>query len=143
MKQLLTLGLIWIGFSSFAAPDTNGSAPILPALKKHFTEAKEMQWVGGDDVVKIEFSFNNQYVTGFYDAEGNLLGLAKNIISTQLPLLLEKNLREGFTAYWISGVLEYSTDGSTTYYAMVENANQKVVLQSSGNSWNILKKIDK
>ena len=62
MKKLITLALIGISFSSFAGPDSNGSAPILPALKKHFTEAKEMQWVGGDDVVKIEFSFNNQSV---------------------------------------------------------------------------------
>ena len=143
MKKLITLALIGISFSSFAGPDSNGSAPILPALKKHFTEAKEMQWVGGDDVVKIEFSFNNQYVTGFYDAEGTLLGLAKNIVSTQLPLLLEKELREDFSAYWISGVLEYSTEGSTSYYAMVENADQKVVLRSSGNSWSVLKKISK
>ena len=115
----------------------------MPAMKRTITEARDMKWVGGDEIVKIQFSSSNQYVTGFYNSDGKLLGLAKNILSTELPSLLCKNLKEKYSQYWISGVLEYSGDEGTVYYTMLENADQKIVLQSFGNKWSVVKKTDK
>jgi len=144
MKQLLTILLLIVTSSTaFATPGVKISAPVMPAMKRTITEARDMKWVGGDEIVKIQFSSNNQYVTGFYNSDGKLLGLAKNILSTELPSLLCKNLKEKYSQYWISGVLEYSGDEGTVYYTMLENADQKIVLQSFGNKWSVVKKTDK
>lgn len=144
MKQLffsLVLSLSF-GVSSMAA-DTAVSPNILKSFKKSFSTAKEVSWSGDKELYKAEFVYSNQYITAFYDAEGNMLALTKNILSTQLPLLLGNSLREDYKDHWISDVVEVSTENGTSYYATLENADEKVILKSFQNNWSVNKKIKK
>ncbi len=144
MKQLffsLVLSFT-LGVHAFAA-DTVVAPNILQSFQKTFSNAKEVVWSTGKDLYKAEFVYSSQYITAYYDADGNMLALTKNILSTQLPLLLENSLKENYGDYWIADVVEFSTEEGTSYYATLENADGKVVLKSSQNNWTVNKKIKK
>lgn len=134
--------LLVFGTNTFAS-DTMVSPNVLRSFQKKFSTAKEVSWSAGNDIYKAEFVYSDQYVTAYYDADGSLLALTKNIASTQLPLLLGNNLKENYEDYWISGLVEVSTQFETTYYATLENGDSKLILQSAQNSWSVDRKIKK
>jgi hypothetical protein len=144
MKHLIFSLVVSVFFtmSSFAA-EAPVSTHVLQSFEKTFSNAKEVNWTVGKDVYKAEFIYSSQYIAAYYDQEGNLLGLTKNILSTQLPVLLENSLKEGYEGYWIADVIEFSSEDGTVYYATLENGDGKVVLKSSQNSWSLNKKIKK
>jgi hypothetical protein len=128
--------------SSFAA-DTPVTGYVLKSFEKTFSNAKEVNWTVGKDIYKAEFVYSNQYIAAYYDEAGTLLGLTKNILSTQLPILLENSLKEDYEGYWIADVIEFSSQDGTVYYATLENGDGKIILKSFQNSWSVNKKIKK
>jgi hypothetical protein len=144
MKQLFFSLALFLVFevNTFAA-DTAVSPNILQSFKKTFSNAKEVVWSANKDVFKAEFVYSSQYISAYYDADGNMLALTKNILSTQLPVLLETSLKEDYCGYWIADVLELSTEEGTSYYTTLENADEKLILKSSQNNWMVSKKIKK
>src|SRR5215207_2200590 len=133
MKRfILSLVLVAsIGATSFAADDTMVSTNVRQSFQKSFSNAKEVNWSLTSEIYKADFVYNSQYLAAYYDAEGTLLGVTKNILSTQLPLLLESSLKENYSGYWISDVIEFSNEDGTTYYVTLENGDGKLVLKSS------------
>jgi hypothetical protein len=144
MKQLFFSILLFFtfGVNTFAA-DTAVSPNVLQSFQNKFSSAKEITWTAGKEIYKAEFVYRSQYISAYYDADGNMLALTKNILSTQLPVFLGNGLRERYQGYWIADVIEFSTEEGTSYYATLENAHEKVILKSSQNSWMVSKKIKK
>ncbi|MGN6164592.1 MAG: hypothetical protein ACTHOF_08630 [Flavisolibacter sp.] len=140
---LISLALLLVFGTNTFASDTMVSPNVLRSFQKKFSTAKEVSWSAGNEIYKAEFVYSDQYITAYYDADGSLLALTKNISSTQLPLLLGKSLKENYEGYWISALVEVSTQFETTYYATLETADSKVILQSTQNRWSVDKKIKK
>lgn len=134
--------LFLLGIETFAS-DTMVSPRVLHSFQKTFTAAKDVSWTANQEIYKVEFFYSTQYITAYYNAAGNLLGLTKNILSTDLPVLLEKNLKEKYNDYWIADAMEVSTEDETVYYATLENADNKLVVKSFQNDWSLNKKIKK
>ena len=130
------------GVNTFAA-DSPVIKPVLHSFQNSFSSAKEVAWTVSKDIYKAEFTFTNQRVTAYFDASGYLLGLSKNILSTQLPVLLQNSLKENYEGFWIADMVEFSSDEGTSYYATLENADSKVIIKSNVNSWTVDKKIKK
>jgi hypothetical protein len=116
---------------------------VLLSFQNKFNSVKDVTWTAGKEIYKAEFVYSSQYISAYYDAEGNMLALTKNILSTQLPLFLGSSLKEKHDGYWIADVIEFSTEDGTSYYATIENADEKIILKSSQNSWMVSKKIRK
>ena len=144
MKHLFLslLASALFGLNTFASesPVTN---VVLSSFQKTFGNTKEVYWSVKNDVFKADFVYNDQYIAAYYDESGNILALTRNVLSTQLPILLENSLKEGRDGYWIADLVEYSTEEGTTYYATLENGDEKVVLKSSQNDWTVTKKVKK
>ena len=115
------------GVNTFAA-DSPVTKPVLHSFEKSFSTAKEVAWTVSKDIYKAEFTFTNQHVTAYYDATGTLLGLSKNILSTQLPVLLQNNLKENYNGYWIASLIEFSTEDGTSYYSTLKMQTTKLSL---------------
>jgi hypothetical protein len=130
------------GVNTFAG-DTAVSPNVLQSFQNKFNSVKDVTWTAGKEIYKAEFVYSSQYISAYYDAEGNMLALTKNILSTQLPLFLGSSLKEKHDGYWIADVIEFSTEDGTSYYATIENADEKIILKSSQNSWMVSKKIRK
>ena len=141
MKRLLvtlTIALSFISLSSFANDEVSPSA--IKSFNSSFKNATEVKWTITDDYFKADFALNGQYVSAFYDTDGKMIALTRNISSLQLPIALQADLKKGYDAYWISDVVEVANEVGTSYYITLETADTQLILKSEGDSWNNFKK---
>ena len=84
---------------------------------------------------------NGAKVFAFYNMDGELMGLTRNISSAQLPVNLQTSLKRNYNGYWISDLFEVANNNGTSYYVTLENGDKKVVLTSAnGSEWSTYKK---
>lgn len=141
-KMILSLAIAVSTLSAFAS-DANVNQKVLDAFKTEFASAKEVEWSVGANYFKATFNYNGKYVFAFYSENGELLGLTRYLSPADLPLALQANLKKNYEGYWVSDLFEASKNDGTNYYITLENADSKIVLKSSGNSWSVHNKIKK
>jgi hypothetical protein len=142
MKRLLvtlTIALSFLSLSSFANGE-DVSPRAIKSFNSSFKTATEVKWTITDNYFKADFALNGQYVSAYYDAEGNMKALTRNISSLQLPIALQADLKKNYDCYWISDVLEVANDEGTSYYITLETADTQLVLKSNVDSWSTFKK---
>ena len=142
-KIFLSLAAVALmGISAFAnGNDELVSQKTLAAFKSDFSNATHTTWEQKDGFIKATFSFNGQVMFAYYDNDGFLKAVVRNIVSDKLPLNLLTSLKNDYSDYWITDLFEISADNETTYYVTVENAGKKVVLKSDGSAyWNVFSK---
>lgn len=143
MKRLLvtlTIALSLISFSSFAGGVDGVSPMAVKSFNSSFKSATEVKWTITDNYFKADFTLNGQYVSAFYDGDGKMLALTRNISSLQLPIALQADLKKNYDCYWISDVMEIANNEGTSYYITLENADSQIILKSTGDTWNTFKK---
>jgi hypothetical protein len=142
-KSILTWALIlMVGIStSFAHGKEGVSEKVINSFKKEFTEAQNVQWESTKDLAKATFTIHGQVMFAYYNNDGNLLAVTRNIVAAQLPISLLTDIKKNYNEYWISDLFEMSSDNNTTYYITLENGDQKVVLKSDDSrNWETFKK---
>ena len=144
MKRLfviLTIALSTLSLSSFANDKGDDVSPkAIKSFNSSFKSATEVNWSVGSNYYKANFALNGQYISAFYDAEGKMIALIRNITSLQLPITLQADLKKNYDCYWISDVMEVANDEGTSYYITLENADTQLILISANDSWNTFKK---
>ena len=143
MKSLLILLTVFT--TLFATPsfarDEKVSPSILKSFQASFASATEVTWAQTVNGFKAQFVLNAQHVAAFYDNEGELLAMTRNITSLQLPLTLQAELKKEYGEFWISDLFEVSNSSGLTYYATIEKADAKIVLKSgSFSDWMVFQK---
>lgn len=141
-KMILTLAIAISTLSAFAG-EANVNQRVLDAFKTEFTTASEVEWSVGSNYYRAAFNYNGKYVFAYYNDNGELLGLSRYLSPVDLPLALQTNLKKNYEGYWISDLFEASKNDSTNYYITLEDADTKLVLRSSGNSWSVHSKTKK
>lgn len=144
MKNKILIGVfIFItGISSaFANDNEEVNGKIVKSFNKEFAGAQNVQWVTTKDFVKVTFTLNEQVVYAYYDQDGNLAGVTRNILSGQLPINLLTDFKKNYGNYWISDLFEMAGNGENIYYLTLENSDYKIVLKSNGtNGWEVYRK---
>jgi len=126
------------------AADENVNEKVLNAFKTEFNTASQVEWTTGPNYFKASFIFNDKHVFAFYNAEGRLLGLTRNITTAELPLKLQTDLKKNYESYWISDLFETAREEGTSYYITLEDADTRLVLRASAdNSWTVYEKTKK
>jgi hypothetical protein len=134
-KFFLALVLfISIGVGSAFATDETVSPRVLKSFKQEFSSAKDVSWIAGSNYYRAAFTINDQNVFAYYNFDGELLSIARHMSSLQLPIKLLTDLKNDYTAYWISDVFEVSNAEGTHYYVTLEDSENKLMLKSSNNS---------
>ena len=145
MKNKILIGaFIFItGISSAFANDNKEevNGKIIRSFQKEFAGAQNVQWVTTKDLVKVTFTLNEQVVYAYYDPNGSLLGVTRNILSGQLPINLLTDFKKNYSNYWITDLFEMAVNGENVYYLTLEDSDHKVVLKSNGtNGWDVYRK---
>jgi hypothetical protein len=141
MKKIIIMLAITISSLAVFAGEENVNKRVLNAFSEEFAGAKDVKWTTNETFSKASFVFNGQYVYAFYQLDGELLAMTRNISSVDLPIKLQSSLKKGYEGYWISDLFEISNNDGTNYYITMENADSKIVLKStSGGNWNSFKK---
>ena len=142
-KILLTLAIAVSSLASFANNPTDVNPAVLNAFNSDFAKAQNVEWVAGEHYYKAGFVINEKYLFAYYSAEGKLLGITRHIIADELPINLQLSLKKNYSNYWISDLFEMAKNDNSTYYITLENADGKLVLKSSGGSWEVYDRVKK
>lgn len=129
--MLLTVGIS----SSFATPADSGNDAATVSFHKDFKKVEVIETHIGKNFIKFTFKMNDVVMSAFYNDNGQLLAITRNIQSSQLPLQLLMQIKKDYANYWISDLFEYDGDGSSSYYITLENADNTVILRSNGTEW--------
>src|SRR5258706_16044502 len=106
MKKLIVAAAMIVSLSAFAKEERKVSPKVLNAFNTEFTTAQEVEWTVSSDYYRADFDMNGQKVSAFYNEDGDLMGITRNISSTQLPVSLQNSLKKNYSNYWISNLFE-------------------------------------
>ncbi len=144
MKKTIILTaflLVSIVSSTLANIKEPVSKRIQDAFNNEFVGASEVKWESSKTFVKATFKLNDQVMFAFYTYNGDLLGVTRNLPSSQLPINLLSDLKKQYGHYWISDLFEMTTSVETTYYLTLEDADYTLVLRSNGaDGWYTFRK---
>ena len=141
---LVVLTLVMVTTTFAKNIDENVNAKALSTFTQKFADVKEVSWFKAENYYKATFKMNDQVYSAFITEEGEWMGVSRNLVSYQLPINLQADLKKEYGQYWITELFEFATEDQTYYYLTVENADQKVTLKSSGVSdWTTFKKVKK
>jgi hypothetical protein len=141
-KFMTTLLVVTLSITSLFANNSknrnNIDERVEKSFKKTFASAQQESWSRVNNLNKVQFNLNGQVLFAYLDDEGTLVGVYRNILSTQLPISLMTEIKEEYSEYWISTLFEVANEGTTTYYITLENAGQQLVLKSeNSSSWSV------
>jgi hypothetical protein len=139
MKKIiagLVLGSVLLMNTAFAGNNENVNEKVAAAFKHEFVEAKEVTWEKADNYYKAVFKLNDDVLTAYFSTSGELMGVVRNLLSTDLPIGLQTSLKRDYEGYWITDLFEYARKDASGYFVTIENADQRLTLQSSdGRNW--------
>ncbi|HEY0579869.1 MAG TPA: hypothetical protein VGC75_04105 [Candidatus Nitrosocosmicus sp.] len=140
-RLLLTLTVIFSLFTLSSFADTiTVTTPVLNSFNSSFKHATEVNWTVTRGIYKANFLMNGQYVSAFYDVDGKMVAVTRNITSFQLPLSLQTEIKNSYDQYWISDLFEIADEQGTSYYVTLESADSKLILKSEGSNWTTYQK---
>jgi hypothetical protein len=146
-KIILSIAtVLMMGLSAFAAKtdETDVNQLAVKSFHKDFVNAKNIKWEQKTGYVKVEFTMNDQVLYAYYNNDGQMTAVVRNIVSDQLPISLLTTLKRDYSGFWIPDLFEIAADDQTTYYVTLENADKKIVLRSNGiDSWEVYSKTRK
>ncbi|HVM87220.1 MAG TPA: hypothetical protein VMT76_03465 [Puia sp.] len=137
---MLTIGIT----SAFADRKDGISNEVTSSFYKDFSTAKHVQWQKEASFLKATFTLDSQVMFAYYNNNGELIGVVRNILSDKLPINLLTSLKKNYENYWISDLFEMAADGQSSYYVSLETAEETLVLKSNGSGeWSVYKKTKK
>jgi len=143
MILTLVIAVSTLSTLSAFASEVKVNTKVLNAFKTEFATVNDVEWTVGENYFIASFNYNQKQVFAYYDEQGILLGLTRNISTADLPMNLQYNLKKEYNNYWISDLFEVAKNGRTEYYVTVENADKKIVLLATGSDWEEYKKVRK
>lgn len=144
-KKIVTLfALVILAATTTFAAAQDISKNALTTFTKSYAKATNVKWDKENNYYKASFEMNGQSLNALLSEEGDMIAVSRNILSTELPINLQASLNKDYSAYWISGLVEYAVDNETKYFVTVENADQKTTLESVGTyDWSSIIKVAK
>ncbi len=137
VAMMLTIALT----TAFANDNTEVSKKAKQSFNTNFNSASSVQWQQETNFAKATFTMNNQVMNAYYNDNGDLVAITRNILSNQLPINLMAGIKKDYSKHWISDLFEIAADNETSYYVTLESADETIVLKSSdSNTWSVYKK---
>lgn len=142
-KQIFTLfvSLVLVFTTTFASA-RDGKVPdnIKSEFSRVFFFANNVQWENAVGYYKASFNAFDKTLFAYYTQDADFIGVAVNILSSELPSSLQLKLKSDNKDFWITGLFKVVTDNKTTYFAELQNANEMKLLKSDDNvGWSYYK----
>jgi hypothetical protein len=114
---------------------------VAAAFNYSFFQATEVHWEGWGNYYKATFRQNDHTMYVFFSDNAELMGIAKNVLSDQLPVLLQEGLKNKYPDFWITELAKYVIADKTGFLVTIENTNLKIVLKAMDNQhWQVYSK---
>ena len=136
--------LMIITSAAFAGDVEIANPKVITSFQKEFVKASDVQWVKTNGFYRATFKMNDFIMYALYNEDGSLAGAYRSIVSSQLPIGLQTELKNQFSDYWITDLNEYSNNDGAGYYVSLENADQILIMKSTNaTDWQVVRKIKK
>jgi hypothetical protein len=124
--------------------EKNSTRKAVVTLSTLYKDVKDVTWENRGDFIKASFNMDEHQLFAFFTPEGELIGVCKNLSSSELPVFLQAELSKYRANGWITDLFELTKDEETSYFVTIESADQKVILKSADfASWLHYSKIKK
>lgn len=145
MKRLFLILTVSITLLTAAsATDPGVTKPVLESFNSTFKNATDVSWTAVDNLYKVNFIMNEQHASAYYDQNGKMVALTRNISPRNLPFTLQMSLKKEYSSFWITNLFEFTNEAGTYFMVTIENADSRIVLKSSLESdWDLYKKSGK
>ena len=135
MKQLfITLAMIISSIINQANANENSMNPqAVAAFQKQFNTASEVIWEDFGSVYKVSFLHNGLYFTAYYDADGGLVTVTRNVSVNDLPSSLKLATKKFLKTSWISNLVYSAGNEEKAYYVTLETTETRTIMKSVNN----------
>ena len=106
---------------------------VTSAFNNNFSQATDVRWEGWGDYYKATFRQNDHTLYVFFSDNAELMGIAKNVLSDKLPVLLQTDLKNKYPDFWITELAKYVIAEKTGFLVTIENTDKKIVLKAMDN----------
>ncbi|TCJ13152.1 hypothetical protein EPD60_13880 [Flaviaesturariibacter flavus] len=118
--------------NSARAAETIENPQALAAFTAQFGKATGAQWTETGAFYQVRFTLDGVVSNAWYDAEGSLVALTRKQSVESLPASLRAAL--DLKQRWVSDLTELETESGITWFITLEDADHKVVLESSAGA---------
>jgi hypothetical protein len=132
-KVFVTMAIACFGVTAFAAQGDPQNEKALRTFQQLFATATAVDWkqVEGADLTQASFAYNGEQIKAFFDSDGQMVAAARYISPKQLPLSINRQLAQQYAGYAVQpNVIEYESDGLTTYYITLAGEKQDMVVKA-------------
>ena len=138
MKKLFfSIAILLTVFSTAFAknPDVVNSR-VAAAFVKDFHNVSDVRWSSTRNYIVAIFQMDNETQFAYYDYQGNLSAVVKHILTSSLPVDLNKEIKNNYGSYWVSELFQVTNEQGVHYYIQLKNADETIVLTTQGTgSW--------
>jgi hypothetical protein len=145
MKPLfIILTVIASVFATNSYAETPEATPgVIKLFNNKFYTATDVNWSTNQGMYVVDFVTNDHHATAYYDNNGELIAVIRNISSDELPMALQNKLKKNYNGYWITNLIEATNEEGTSYYVTLENADHMITLESTPTGWSTFLKSKK
>ncbi|HEV8284027.1 MAG TPA: hypothetical protein VGQ09_06940 [Chitinophagaceae bacterium] len=105
--------------------------PALTTFEKEFKGATNVKWQEGKEAIKAAFTLNDFRVEAYFSYSGELIGTARNVLFSQLPLTVIKEINNRYGSAPVYDITEYNTEDETFYHMTVELPSKRLNIKAT------------
>ena len=146
MKKILMAVAVFLTITTGTAfaNNTEVNSKVIKAFNTTFGSVEDVIWTTGSDFYKASFTYNSKFVYAYYSLDGKFLGLTRLMATSELPLILQTSIKKNYADMWVTDLFEVANADGTAYYLTVEDAENVLIVKSTGGSdWTTFKKSKK
>jgi len=144
MKQvIIILGFLFITAGKSIAADPSVSSEVLKSFQTTFAAAKEVSWSQAEGFYIASFQLNGKKKHAYYNQSAELVVVAEPISMNQLTDELQANISERFSHAFVREVYKLKDNAGIRYYAVLETEKEKIIVNASGDVWEVAKRSKK
>jgi hypothetical protein len=141
MKRIFAaMTLLAIVFSTSSFASDIKTTEVLATFHNTFRYAKNVNFIEVNDMLKITFTEDSKSYIAYYTADGDLMGLSRQLTASELPVSLQEQLKRKYSRFEITEVYTIEMEGRSQYYVAISNESEQLILNSPGKKWMVFKK---
>jgi len=130
-KFIFSLALfLSLGVAGTFAAEVKEDPRVESMFARHFSGAENVTWSDLEDGMKrVTFTLGGIRTEAYYTADAELLGSARNLFFSQLPLAVMQSINNKYTGAVVIEVVEITNQAGTSYKMVLEQKEKKYTLR--------------
>lgn len=125
------------------AGDVKVSSIVLSLFKEKFAGAQNVSWSEANGFTIAEFTLDAAKQFAYFNAAGELTVVAQPLALQDLSKAQQAGLHKKYGDYNVVDIYQLEDNEGVKYFVVVENATQKIILNTTSTKWDVFKTIKK